>query len=124
MACRADIRIRRPQSIRPWQHVLEPLAGYMTLAEKTWSQPELAGAYNLGPYTHEAATVRDVVELARNAFGAGEVNYSDALVGPHEAGYLSLEIAKARSELGIFPRWNLVETINRTMSMVSGATEW
>lgn len=110
------MEIRRPQSVRPWQHVLEPLHGYLTLAEKLWDAPNLADAYNFGPYTHEAATVQDVIELARQAYGKGDVRYGDGREGPHEAGWLALETAKARVELGIKPRWNLVETVARTMS--------
>jgi CDP-glucose 4,6-dehydratase len=110
------LEIRRPQSIRPWQHVLEPLAGYLSLAEKLWTQPELAGAYNFGPHTHEAATVRDVVELARVAYRTGQVNYGDGSEGPHEAGWLALEIAKAKAALDISPQWNLAETVHRTMA--------
>jgi CDP-glucose 4,6-dehydratase len=110
------LEIRRPQAIRPWQHVLEPLAGYLTLAQKLWQQPELTGAYNFGPHTHEAATVRDVIEQARAAFGRGEVIYSDGSTGPHEAGWLALETAKARETLGITPQWPLSETIHRTMA--------
>lgn len=108
--------IRRPRAIRPWQHVLEPLAGYLTLAQKLWTQPELAGAFNFGPHTHEAATVREVVELARTAYGAGKVIYGDGNAGPHEAGWLALEIAKARISLGVSPKWTLAETVNRTMA--------
>jgi len=110
------LEIRRPQSIRPWQHVLEPLAGYLSLAEKLWSYPELAGAYNFGPHTHEAATVRDVIELARAVYGAGQVNYGDGSEGPHEAGWLALEIAKAKAALRISPQWDLSETVRRTMA--------
>jgi len=110
------LEIRRPQSIRPWQHVLEPLAGYLSLAEKLWMQPELAGAYNFGPHTHEAATVRDVIELAKTTYGAGQVNYGDGSEGPHEAGWLALEIAKVRTALCISPKWNLAETVRRTMA--------
>ena len=110
------LEIRRPQAIRPWQHVLEPLAGYLTLAQTLWEQPELAGAYNFGPHTHEAATVREVVEHARTAYGRGEVIYGDGNTGPHEAGWLALEIAKAREHLGIAPQWTLAETVHRTMA--------
>ncbi|MCG9083918.1 CDP-glucose 4,6-dehydratase [Laribacter hongkongensis] len=108
--------IRRPQAIRPWQHVLEPLHGYLTLAEKLWHHPELAGAYNFGPHTHEAATVREVIELARKAYGKANVSYGDGSSGPHEAGWLALETAKARLTLGLQPRWNLAETVTRTMA--------
>ena len=110
------LEIRRPQAIRPWQHVLEPLAGYLTLAQKLWQQPELAGAYNFGTQTDKAATVRQVVELARTDYGNGEVVYGDGTEGVHEAGWLALEIAKARILLGIAPKWALAETVNRTMT--------
>ena len=66
------LTIRRPQAIRPWQHVLDPLAGYLRLAERLWHAPNLAGAYNFGPRTDEAATVGTVVALARAAYGSGE----------------------------------------------------
>jgi CDP-glucose 4,6-dehydratase len=108
--------IRRPQAFRPWQHVLEPLAGYLMLAEKLWHQSDLAGAYNFGPETHQAATVREVVELARAAYGQGEVLWGDGTEGPHEAGWLALEIAKARVALGVTPRWALPEAVSRTMN--------
>ena len=108
--------IRSPNAIRPWQHVLEPLAGYLALAQKLWQQPELAGAYNFGPHTHDAATVREVVDLARTAYGSGEVRYGDGTAGPHEAGWLALETAKARAALGVNPKWALAESVHRTMA--------
>lgn len=110
------LEIRRPQAIRPWQHVLDPLAAYLALAESLWSKPELAGAYNFGPDTASAATVREVVEIARQVFDASEVAYGDGTQGPHEAGWLALEIAKARMLLGIAPRWALGESVTRTMN--------
>lgn len=110
------LEIRRPDAIRPWQHVLEPLAGYLTMAEKLWRQPDLAGAYNFGPETGEAATVRDVVEIARNVYGSGEVRYGDGNTGPHEEGWLALEVAKSTHTLGIKSRWALTEAIEQTMA--------
>lgn len=110
------LEIRRPQATRPWQHVLEPLAGYLALAQKLWHQPELAGAYNFGPCTHEASTVRDVIEQARSAYGSGEVIFGDGSSGPHEAGWLALETAKTRQTLGFSPKWHLAETVARTMA--------
>ena len=109
------LQIRRPQAIRPWQHVLEPVAGYLQLAEQLWQKPELAGAYNFGPQTHEAATVSEVVELAQSAYGMGQVAWGDGTEGPHEAGWLALEIAKARTVLGVKPRWALAESVQRTI---------
>ncbi|MDD5471460.1 MAG: CDP-glucose 4,6-dehydratase [Sideroxydans sp.] len=109
------LQIRRPQAIRPWQHVLEPLAGYLQLAEQLWRQPAVAGAYNFGPQTHEAATVREVVELAQSAYGMGQVTWGDGTDGPHEAGWLALEVAKSRTVLGVKPRWALAQSVQRTV---------
>lgn len=110
-----SLQIRRPQSVRPWQHVLEPLNGYLRLAEQLHANPALAGGYNFGPHTHEAATVRSVVELAQAAYGRGDVVWGDGSEGPHEAGWLALEIAKARTLLGVAPRWSLAESVRRTV---------
>lgn len=108
--------VRRPQSVRPWQHVLEPLAGYLALAEQLWTRPEIAGAYNFGPEPHESATVKDVIGMALSSYGEGRVQYSDGFEGPHEAGYLALDIAKARNMLGYRPRWPLPEAVQRTLA--------
>jgi CDP-glucose 4,6-dehydratase len=110
------LAIRRPQAFRPWQHVLEPLAGYLTLAERLWAKPELAGAYNFGPPTHEAASVRDVVLLAKQSYGGGEVIWGEGSEGPHEAGWLALEIARAKHVLGVAPRWSLQAAVQRTLT--------
>jgi CDP-glucose 4,6-dehydratase len=109
------LEIRSPHSIRPWQHVLEPLSGYLLLAQKLWERPNLAGAYNFGPESSEVASVSEVVDHAREFYGVGEVSYSDKNFGPHEADTLSLEIAKSSSMLSYRPRWNLVEAIRRTI---------
>jgi CDP-glucose 4,6-dehydratase len=109
------LQIRRPDAVRPWQHVLEPLAGYLVLAERLWEQPALAGAWNFGPATDAAATVRTVVDLARQAYGLGEVLYGDGHAGPHEAGLLALDISRARQSLGLTPRWDLARSVARSM---------
>lgn len=108
--------IRNPGAIRPWQHVLDPLAGYMSLAQKLFDQPALAGAYNFGPQTDQAATVRDVAELACSAYGSGATSYENISKGQYEAGWLALEVAKARVALGVAPNWTLTEAVNRTMA--------
>lgn len=114
------LEIRRPQATRPWQHVLEPLSAYLVLAQQLWAKPELAGAYNFGPQTHEAATVREVVQQARAVYCTAdlpcEVQWGDGTQGPHETAWLALEVAKARSVLGIQPCWGLRETVARTMN--------
>jgi CDP-glucose 4,6-dehydratase len=115
--------IRRPGAVRPWQHVLEPLSGYLRLAERLWREPALSGPYNFGPHTNEAATVREVIALARSCYGKGDVSWGDGTEGPHEAGRLTLETAKARSLLGVAPRWGLVESVSRTMHWYRGQAE-
>lgn len=114
------LHVRRPNAVRPWQHVLEPLAGYMSLAEKLWENPSRAGAYNFGPPAHEAATVREVVELARSAYGRGEVVYGSGNDGPREEDSLRLKVDKARTVLGVAPRWPLAAAVGRTMRWYRG----
>ncbi len=115
-----SLEIRRPDAIRPWQHVLEPLNGYLVLAERLYEDIQLSGAYNFGPQSHEVATVRKVIEIAQQSYGMGDVLWGDGLEGPHEAGQLSLEISKARDALDVSPRWNLEEAIARTMGWYKG----
>jgi|TARA_B110000908_G_scaffold171111_1_gene232741 CDP-glucose 4,6-dehydratase len=110
------VQIRRPNAIRPWQHVLEPLSAYLQLAEKLWDNPLLASAYNFGPDATEAATVKQMIELAQESFPEGKVNLGDGTEGPHEARLLTLDTSKAQSTLNIKPRWHLKETVNRTMN--------
>lgn len=110
-----ELHVRNPHATRPWQHVLEPLAGYLCLAEHLWTQPQLAGAFNFGPEPHAAATVEQVIAIARRTFGSGEVRYHKDTHKLHEATRLALETAKARHLLGCAPRWGLEESVERTM---------
>lgn len=109
------LNIRRPNAVRPWQHVLEPLNGYLVLAEKLFENIRFSGSYNFGPNTHEATTVCKVIEMARSFYGAGDILWGDGFEGPHEAGLLSLDISKAKDALGISPRWDVEESVERTM---------
>ena len=110
------LEIRRPDAVRPWQHVLEPLAGYLALAEKLWQQPTLAGAYNFGPEAGGSASVRDVVEIARKFYGSGEVHYGNGSEGPYEAGLLTLEVAKSKCALGVKSHLSLDKAVEHTMN--------
>ncbi|MCE2910712.1 MAG: CDP-glucose 4,6-dehydratase [Pseudomonadota bacterium] len=110
-----ELVLRRPQAVRPWQHVLDPLAGYLRLAERLWDDPAAAGAYNLGPDPHAAATVRSVVESACRAYGGGSWRIEPGEPGPHEAGWLALETAHARQRLGVRPAWDLDEAVQRSV---------
>lgn len=110
------LHIRRPDAVRPWQHVLEPLHGYLRLAESLFNDISYAGAYNFGPSPQDAASVRSIINLARDTFGQGEIVYEDGKVGPHEAGLLALDNSKSHSVLDIKPKWTLSETVRRTMN--------
>ena len=109
------LEIRHPEAIRPWQHVLEPLAAYLSLAQGLWIKPDLAGSYNFGPESSSAASVRELVELARDHYLKASVNYLETSSGPHEAGFLSLSTEKALAELGVRARWDLPLSVKHTM---------
>jgi CDP-glucose 4,6-dehydratase len=102
--------------VRPWQHVLEPVSGYLVLAQRLWERPSLAGAYNFGPELGAAVKVRDLVELACAAYGNGAIDYGDGSEGPHESGWLVLDAGKTESVLGFAQRWTLIEGVKRTMA--------
>jgi CDP-glucose 4,6-dehydratase len=110
------LEVRRPQAVRPWQHVLEPLAGYLKLAQHLWNYPALAGSYNFGPSVEGALTVREIVELARAACGEGNVIYTNEDEGPHESDWLALEASKARDVLGVFSVLTTTQAVARTMA--------
>ncbi len=109
------LQVRRPQAVRPWQHVIEPLCAYLVLAERAWSDKSVAQAWNFGPQTHEAATVREVVGMAQVAFGHGQVQWGDGKEGPHEAGLLTLDTSLAKSQLGVQSVFPLKDGIGMTM---------
>lgn len=108
--------VRRPDAVRPWQHVLEPLAGYLTLAEKLWHDPSLASAYNFGPPPEAATSVQTVVQLAREALGRGDTIFQTTAEGPHESAWLALDSSKAAAVLGFRPRFDLTSSIARTVN--------
>ena len=112
--------IRRPGAVRPWQHVLDPLDGYIRLAEKLWHQPDAGPAYNFGPNPENAATVRRLLELSQTHFDTSNIIWGDGQEGPHEAGLLMLNSSKAEKELGFESRFSLEETIERTWTWYKG----
>lgn len=102
------IDIRSPKAIRPWEHVLEPLSGYMLLAKKQWEQPiEFCEGWNFGPESESVSTVWEVAtELIKN-YGKGELKDSSDPNAVHEAKLLMLDITKAKTKLGWKPRMNM-----------------
>lgn len=110
-------RIRHSDAIRPWQHVLEPLAGYLMLAERlTEFGCAYAEAWNFGPAEDDTQPVRWIVERLTQAFGEGARWQLDTAPQPHEAHYLKLDSAKTRSRLGWRPRWNLTQALEAVVS--------
>ncbi|HSG89216.1 MAG TPA: CDP-glucose 4,6-dehydratase [Pseudomonadales bacterium] len=109
------LNIRNPGAVRPWQHVLEPVGGYLALAEQLSARPELADAYNFGPTPEDAAPVREVIAIAADSFPSARTEYPQLENQPHEASLLALDNARARSVLGVRPCWRLDETVRRTM---------
>lgn len=102
---RQPVLIRRPAAIRPWQHVLEPLQGYLLLAERLLeAKPQFATAFNFGPSDDDAWSVERVASKLADLWGPGAAWIQDGDPGVHEAGYLSLDSSKARFELHWLPR--------------------
>lgn len=100
--------IRSPNATRPWQHVLEPLNGYLCLAERLWEEgPKFAQAWNFGPNGEEVKTVSWIVEYLTDAWGDGACWELDAAQHPHEDTYLKLDCSKARTLLGWAPKLDL-----------------
>lgn len=106
------VMIRNPHAIRPWQHVLEPLSGYLTLAEKLYTEgPAHAEGWNFGPHDIDAKPVEWIIERMTQEWGAGASWSLDGQDHPHEATYLKLDCSKARGQLGWHPRWDIGQTI-------------
>ncbi len=104
------VHIRRPQAVRPWQHVLEPVAAYLLLARRMLEAGhEFAGPWNFGPYSRDVRTVGEVAARFAEIWGpeAGLDLTRDLNQGPHEAGLLTLDCTKAHSLLGWRPRLDL-----------------
>lgn len=112
-----DLRVRNPNSIRPWQHVLNPLSGYLVLAQELWSSPEHARAWNFGPPEEDVRPVAWIVERARELWPQ-ELRFTvDDGPHPHEAHHLKLDSSRARARLG----WRPLLDLDAAME---GTVEW
>jgi CDP-glucose 4,6-dehydratase len=109
--------------VRPWQHVLEPVFGYLKLAEHLWQNKELAGAYNFGPVSSDTVSVKEIVSVAQQMSGSGKIHFNDRNQGLHEAGFLALDTAKARFALAHVPRWSTVKAIEQTIKWYKAQVE-
>lgn len=114
--------VRNPGAIRPWQHVFEPLSGYLALARALIKHGrKFSGAWNFGPQDSAAATVAQLVELLSNAWGGARWQVQPAADGPAEARTLRLDTAKARKRLGWRPCLSLRESVDLTIEWYRGA---
>ncbi|MDD2553708.1 MAG: CDP-glucose 4,6-dehydratase [Desulfotomaculaceae bacterium] len=113
--------IRNPGAVRPWQHVLEPLGGYMTLAEKLCENgPAYAEAWNFGPTEDDMKPVEWVVRHICARWGRGASYEVKSNMELHEARYLKLDSLKARTRLSWKPKWSLEKAIDRTLQWTFG----
>lgn len=103
------VKIRSPYAIRPWQHVLEPLTGYLTLAAKLFIDEGIkyAEGWNFGPDDSDAKNVEWITKTICELWGNDATYEVDTYPQPHEASYLKLDCSKAKAELGWYPRWNI-----------------
>lgn len=116
-AADAAVQLRYPGAVRPWQHVMDPLAGYLLLAERLCAADgeALARGWNFGPGMAGDATVGDIAAQLARLWGAGRVECPPGQ-HPHEAGLLRLDITQACSRLGWRPRWTLARALEETVS--------
>ena len=110
------IEIRSPKAIRPWQHVLEPLSGYMLLATKMWEEPsKYCEGWNFGPHAESITPVWEVATQVINNYESGKLQDLSDPNALHEAKLLMLDISKAKFQLGWEPRMNINQCIALTV---------
>lgn len=119
-AIEKPVVIRNPNSVRPWQHVLEPVVGYLLLGANLAAKPiQFSQAYNFGPHLSDALSVEEMLKLAIVSWGKGEYKVEKEEGQPHEAGLLKLDISKAISELNWQPKMNAKKAVSMTMDWYS-----
>jgi len=110
------LKIRNPKSIRPWQHVLEPLYGYIFLGQKLEINPLFSKSYNFGPSFESATSVERVISLAQKSWVGSQVEWSIDLDSLKESTVLTLDTRLVENDLGIFPIWDICQSIDLTMN--------
>ncbi|MDI5899186.1 CDP-glucose 4,6-dehydratase [Flavobacterium yafengii] len=116
LALETPVVIRNPYSVRPWQHVLEPVIGYLLLGANLAGNPkQFSEAYNFGPHLSDALSVEEMLKLAIDSWGGGKYLVENEEGQPHEAGLLKLDISKAISELKWQPKMNAKLAVSMTM---------
>ena len=113
-SCNEAVNLRFPQATRPWQHVLEPLRGYMVFAEKLFAQPKLSDPINFGPSLNDSLAVEDLVRVVSNCWPGNPGWIRDPDVHFHESEDLAIDNSRATKLLGIKPIWDSRTAIERT----------
>jgi CDP-glucose 4,6-dehydratase len=109
------VKLRNPDAVRPWQHVLNPLSGYLMLAQELWRSPEVGEAWNFGPREGDARTVRWIVERLGALWGGALRWELDEGENPPEAGHLALDSSRAERRLGWRAEWDLSQALERVV---------
>lgn len=109
------IIVRNPHSTRPYQHVLEPLYVYLTIAQKQYEDMRYAGFYNVGPDDCDCVTTGELVDIFCKAWGEGLTWENHFVDGPHEANFLKLDCSKIKKTFGWEPRWHVEEAVQKTV---------
>jgi CDP-glucose 4,6-dehydratase len=117
----SKISLRNPLATRPWQHVFEPLSGYMEVGQRLFESGSSENdCWNFGPNNRDIRTVNEIVELFSSSWGIKNIAEIDSITQPHEAKSLSLDISKAQFQLGWFPKWDLENAIEKTVNWYKG----
>ncbi len=109
------IIVRNPDSTRPYQHVLEPLFAYLTIAKAQYEEKRFAGFYNVGPDDNDCITTGELVKLFCRKWGEGADWKIRPDNGPHEAGFLKLDCSRIKKTFGWKPEWNVEQAVEKTV---------
>jgi CDP-glucose 4,6-dehydratase len=121
---RQPVLLRNPAATRPWQHVLEPLSGYLALASKLYTDAQrFSGSWNFGPRIESTHTVKDLAEKMVKCWGEGRLEIAPSQSGLHEATLLQLNCDKAAQMLGWTPRWDFDRTVEATVQWYRDVTD-
>jgi len=110
------IQVRDPASVRPYQHVLEPLSAYLLIVQRQYEVASLSGSYNVGPDSRDCLTTGELADLFCTAWGEGARWEHTGQDGPHEDAVLKLDCSKIQSALGWKPRWNVPRAVRETVA--------